>query len=83
MIVIGVDAHSQTHTAAAVNGETGEQLGTREVRARQLGHEQLLAWARELGEERVWAIEDCRHLSSGLERLLLEAGERALRCRRS
>ena len=27
----------------------------------------------------MWAIEDCRHLSSGLERLLLEAGERVLR----
>jgi transposase len=79
VIVVGVDAHSQTHTAAAVNGETGEQLGVREVQARSAGHEQLLAWARELGSDRVWAIEDCRHLSSGLERLLLEAGERVLR----
>jgi len=79
VIVVGVDAHSQTHTAAAVNDKTGEQLDVREVRARQAGHEQLLAWAREFGGERVWAIEDCRHLSSGLERLLLEAGERVLR----
>ena len=47
--------------------------------ARTAGHAQLLGWARELGEERVWAIEDCRHLSGGLERLLLEAGERVLR----
>ena len=39
----------------------------------------LLAWARELGEERVWAIEDCRNLSGALEQLLLDAGERALR----
>jgi transposase len=79
VIVIGVDAHSQTHTAAAVNAATGEQLGVREVRARQVGHEQLLEWASELGAERVWAIEDCRHLSSGLERLLLEADEKVLR----
>ena len=79
MIVIGVDAHSQTHTAAAVNGETGEQLGGGRCAHGNSGIEQLLAWARELGDERVWAIEDCRHLSGGLERLLLEAGERVLR----
>ena len=79
VIVVGVDAHSQTHTAAAVNGQTGEQLGVREVRARQAGHEQLLAWGRELGALRVWALEDCRNLSGGLEQLLLAAGERVLR----
>ena len=54
------------------------------MRARAAGHHQeLLAWARELGPERVWAIEDCRHLSSGLEGLLLEAGEGCCGCRRS
>lgn len=79
MIVVGVDAHSQTHTAAAVNGQTGEQLAVKEVRAREPGHHVLLAWARQLGAERVWALEDCRNLSGGLERLLLSAGERVLR----
>ena len=79
MIVIGVDAHSQTHTAAAVNRQTAERLALLEVPARQAGHERLLAWATELGGERIWAIEDCRQLSGGLERLLLEAGERVLR----
>jgi hypothetical protein len=28
---------------------------------------QVLAWARERGEERVWAVEDCRHVTRGLE----------------
>jgi transposase len=39
----------------------------------------VLEWARGLDEERVWAIEDCRNLSSGLERMLLLAGEHVLR----
>ena len=79
MIVVGVDAHSQTHTAAAVNAATGEQLGVLEVRAREAGHLALLEWAREFDGERTWALEDCRNLSGALERVLLAAGERVLR----
>jgi transposase len=79
LIVVGVDAHSDTHTAAAVDRQTAERLGLLEVRARAAGHLELLEWARRLGAERVWAIEDCRQLSSGLERVLLEAGERVVR----
>jgi transposase len=79
VIVIGVDAHSQTHTAAAVDRVTGQRLAVLEVRARAVGHERLLVWGRELGDGRVWAIEDCRNLSGGLERMLLAAGERVLR----
>jgi transposase len=40
---------------------------------------ELLAWGRELDSERVWAIEDCRHVSGGLERFLVAAGERVVR----
>jgi transposase len=47
--------------------------------ARQAGHEQLLAWARGLGAERLWALEDCRHVSGSLERFLLGRGERVVR----
>ena len=32
-----------------------------------------------LGAERVWAIEDCRHVSGALERFLLRRGERIVR----
>ena len=80
MIVIGIDAHRDTHTAAVVNRATGEHLGTLEVRAREMGHAQLLAWVLAFGDsERLWAIEDCRVLSSGLERSLLAADERVVR----
>jgi Transposase len=79
VIVIGVDPHKQTHTAAAVEQGTGELRGERTGKARRQGHEQLLAWARSLAAERLWALEDCRHVSSAPERLLLASGERVVR----
>jgi hypothetical protein len=39
----------------------------------------LLRSARGLGPERVWALEDCRHVSGSLERFLIKHGERVLR----
>ena len=79
MIVIGVDPHKQTHTAAAVDAALGELRGEQTVKARQAGHERLLAWARALEDERLWALEDCRHVSVRLERFLLASGERVVR----
>ena len=79
MIVIGVDAHKRTHTCAAVQELTGRELQTRTAAARDDGHGRLLEWARALGEQVVWAIEDCRHVSGRLERFLLARGERVIR----
>jgi transposase len=79
VIVIGVDPHKQTHTAAAVEETTGVLCGERTVKARREGHEQLLVWARGLAGERLWALEDCRHVSITLERFLLASGERVVR----
>jgi transposase len=58
---------------------TGRRIQTRSAPARDEGHGQLLVWARGLDSERVWAIEDCRHVSGRLERFLLGRGERVLR----
>jgi transposase len=79
VIVIGVDPHKKTHTAAAVDASTGELRSERTVNARRLGHEQLLAWACALGEKRLWALEDCRHVSVSLERFLIASGEQVVR----
>ncbi len=79
MIVIGVDPHKGTHTACAVERATGEVHGKRTVKARKRGHGELLLWARSLDSERVWALEDCRHVSGPLERFLLVRGERVVR----
>ncbi len=79
MIVIGVDPHKRTHTAVVVGAGSGELVGERTVQARRQGYGQLLAWARSLAGERLWALEDCRHVSLGLERFLLARGERVVR----
>src|SRR5436190_21241980 len=79
MIVIGADTHKRSYTFSAVGAETGELRGSETVAATRAGHEQLLAWARGVQPERVWAIEDCRHVSSKLERFLLARGERVVR----
>jgi transposase len=79
MIVIGADTHKRSHTVAAVEEATGRVRGERTVSARQRSFDVLLAWARGLGAERVWAIEDCRHVSGALERFLLARGEAVVR----
>jgi transposase len=79
MIVIGADIHKSTHALAAVSGDGGLVAGELEIRADENGHRAALRWARELDVERVWAIEDCRHLSRRLEQDLIAAGERVVR----
>ena len=79
MIVIGADPHKRTHTLVAVDAATGEQLGCETVVAAAAGSERALGWGRGLGEDRVWAVEDCRHVSGRLERALIVAGERVVR----
>jgi transposase len=79
MVMLGVDVHKDTHTIVATD-EVGRQLGERVVRATDAGHRQLVGWARrQFPEGRTWAVEDCRHVSTRLERALLAAGERVLR----
>ena len=79
MIVLGADAHKRSHTIAAVSATTGELLGEQTVQSGAKGSAALLGWARALGAERVWALEDCRHVSGSLERFLIARGERVLR----
>jgi transposase len=79
MIVLGADTHKRSHTIAAVAAVTGELRGEQTVAVGRRGFDALLRWARRLEGERVWALEDCRHVSGGLERFLIERGERVLR----
>jgi len=79
MIVLGADTHKRSHTIAGVGAATGELVGERTVQVGRAGFGGLLSWARELGDERVWALEDCRHVSGSVERFLIERGERVLR----
>lgn len=79
MIVIGADTHKYSHTLAAVDAGTGRVCASREIKAEDAGHLAALRWARELDDDRVWAIEDCRHVSRRLEQALIAAGERVVR----
>ena len=79
MIVIGADTHKGTHALAAVDEGTGRVRGSRQIKADDAGHLAAVRWARELDPERVWAIEDCRHVSGRLEQALIAAGERVVR----
>jgi transposase len=79
MIVLGADTHKRSHTVAAIAAGTGELLGEQTVPVGRGGFGALLQWARGLDEDRVWALEDCRHVSGSLERFLIERGERVLR----
>ncbi len=78
-IVIGADRHKRTHALAAVNEGTGREHGALQIKAEESGHLAALRWARGLDSERVWAIEDCRHVSRRLEQALIAAGERVVR----
>ena len=79
MIVIGADTHKRTHALAAVDAGTGRQRGARQIGAEEPGYPAAVRWARGLDHERVWAIEDCRHVSRAFEQALIAAGERVVR----
>jgi transposase len=64
MIVLGADMHKRSHKTAAVGAR---------------GFDQVVRWARGLGPDRVWALEDCRHVSGSFERFLIARGERVVR----
>ncbi|MDQ6821194.1 MAG: transposase, partial [Actinomycetota bacterium] len=78
MVTIGVDPYKQTHTAAAID-PLGVEVAHLTAPARPVGNGRLLEWARALGEERVWAIEDAHNVSGLLERFLIDRGETVVR----
>jgi transposase len=79
MVVIGLDPHKASHMLAAVIPATGIVAGTHEAASSIEGMERALLWGRQLDAERVWAIEDCRHVSGRIERLLVARGETVVR----
>jgi transposase len=78
MLTIGVDPHKQTHSGVAVD-PLGVQVAQRTVAARREGFGQLLEWARKFDSERVWVLEDVRHVSGSFERFLIDRGETVVR----
>lgn len=75
-VIIGVDTHLDSHTAAACTA-AGRQLDLVQVPATPAGYARLLAWARAAagGGRLAWAIEGTRSYGAGLARYLAAAGE--------
>jgi transposase len=73
-VVIGVDTHSQTHTAAVVDARTGGVLACATVSADPDGYAELVALAEQHSSLRAWAMEGAGGYGAGLARHLA-AGE--------
>ncbi|MEG3613706.1 IS110 family transposase [Isoptericola haloaureus] len=69
-VVIGVDTHVLTHSAAAIDARTGGVLGEVTVEATAEGYARLIELADSAGMLRVWAIEGTGGHGAGLTRYL-------------
>ncbi len=74
-VVIGVDTHKHTHTAAVVAAGTGAALDTVTVTTDPEGYAALVELAERHSGLRAWAIEGTGGYGAGLARYLAERGE--------
>jgi transposase len=73
-VVIGVDTHKHTHTAAVVASGDLAVLETVTVPATPEGYQRL--WQLGLGSRRAWSVEGTASYGAGLTRFLQARGER-------
>jgi transposase len=76
-VIGGVDAHADTHQAAALD-DRGAILGSESFEASRAGYRQLLAWLGSFGEIDRVGIESTGSYAAGLTRYLLAEGIRVL-----
>src|SRR6187455_2501949 len=74
-VVIGVDTHVHTHSAAVVDAATGGVLDEITVEATAEGYAELVEFANNYPMLRAWAIEGTGGHGAGLSRHLLEMSE--------
>src|SRR4051794_41674914 len=74
-VVIGVDTHTDTHTAAVIDARTGGVLARVTVSADPDGYAELSALAEAHSGMRAWAMEGTGGYGAGLARHLADAGE--------
>src|SRR4051812_21115866 len=74
-VVIGVDTHKDSHTAAVLEVRTGGGLAPASVPADPDGYAQLAALAEQHSGLRAWALEGTGGYGAGLARDLADAGE--------
>ncbi len=72
-VIVGVDTHTETHAAVAID-EHGRRLDGIEISANRAGYRQLAEWARQLGELSAVRVEGTGAYGVGLSRFLTAAG---------
>jgi transposase len=77
-VVIGVDTHKHTHTAAVVAAATGAVIQQVTVPATPAGYQQLLELAGRQSSRRIWAVESTGGYGAGLTRSLAAHHERVV-----
>jgi transposase len=75
-VMIGVDPHKASHTAAALDGH-GDLLGQQRIPATLDGYRQLRQWAARW-PQRCWAVEGAHGLGRALAQRLVSDGEQVL-----
>jgi transposase len=75
-LIIGVDTHLDTHTAAICDAR-GRAVSQLQVPATTAGYEHCWPWVRTAARDRqaVWAVEGTRHYGLGLARYLASQGQ--------
>lgn len=74
-VVIGVDTHRDTHTAAVIDARTGAHLATQVIEATFEGYQALVEFTDTHSKLRAWAIEGTGSHGAGLAHLLSATGE--------
>lgn len=77
LVIGGVDAHADTHHAAALD-DRGALLGTQQFPVSTPGYRQLLGWLRRFGGVDAIAVESTGAYAAGLVRYLRRRGVRVL-----
>jgi transposase len=77
-VVIGVDTHKHTHTAAVVTAATGAVIEQVTAPATPAGYRRLLRLAGQQPGQRVWAVESTGGYGAGLTRFLQAHGEQVV-----
>ena len=76
-VTIGIDPHKSTHTAVAVDRDE-LPIARLTLAASRCQTDRLLAWAKPLDDDRVWAIESAAGLGRLPAQQLVAAGERVI-----
>ena len=77
MIVIGVDGHKVEHTLVAADG-LGRRLAEYALVNAPTTYAGALQWAQQVGDERLWAIENSGRFTRAFAQYLLGQGERVV-----